>query len=210
MTRDNSLNFIDNDVVLKVCQYQLETLFCANCASLESIRILPTLKFKFSLNNPSKAIKYAKSEDNLQRLNMFVDKIREADEALVSDHYLDLLQEIDQIDAGEAILFALAAQNNESITFTGDKRSIIALSKINDANLYDSIAGKVKCLEQSVAEMLVNSDTDEALQLIKGQPWDQTLRICSSGDINNMLDCLQSYYNSLATESNSILAPFPI
>ena len=206
---DLILNFLDNDIVLKICQYKLEDHFYNVCAPAESIRILPTLKYKFQLNIPEKAVLYAKNEENLTRLKRFVESVDEADLDIESNQLLDKFQDIDQIDAGEAVLFVLTILSDPSLTFTGDKRSINALAKINDPEIYEALKGRIKCLEQTIAEILINTN-DDILELFNGEHWDSSIRSCSSLNKEDMLEGLKSYYNDLSKCSGELLAPFPV
>lgn len=210
MAEAQPLRFLDNDIVLKLCQYGIEDAFVGCCASEKSIRVLPTFKYRFKLSDDQKALKKVKTEEALKRLRSFIGRVSEADKLPDSNEYLTLFSSIDQIDVGEATLFALAALHDDSLTFTGDKKSIKAFACINDPKLLEVLAGKVKCLEQSIAEILLTSDANEIVRLIKEQPWEPVLRICfNGGSVDSIIEGLRSYYSDLVKDGNGILAPFP-
>lgn len=74
-----------------------------------------------------------------------------------SDAHLEALISVDQIDEGEAILFAKLAECNASLLATGDQRSLIALGNADQLSLFrDKIRGRVICLESALL-LLVRS-----------------------------------------------------
>lgn len=59
------------------------------------------------------------------------------------------------IDVGEALLFATAAHDADTVLWTGDKRSLEALAlEPNLKDVVDKLAGRVRCFEQIVLAML--------------------------------------------------------
>ena len=64
---------------------------------------------------------------------------------------------VDQIDEGEALLFAKLAEGSASLLATGDQRSLIALGNAEGLDGFrDQIRGRVVCLESALL-LLVQS-----------------------------------------------------
>jgi len=201
---------LDNDVVVKLGQYDLlgELLVLTN--GPEPIRILPTLRFRFRLDSPERAMKLIRDQAAVQRIREFVGMVSQLEDEPSPDH-LAILADTPQIDPGEAVLFAAAAADQESLTFTGDKRAITALVTTARAqSVAECLRGRIKCLEQIAAEMLLCVDAGNVIAKIRGKDWDTTLRICcSSGSAKETISALNSYYTHLNNECQSLLAPFP-
>lgn len=209
---------LDNDVVLKVCQYDIHEEFFSTCAAIERIAILPTLKYVFHLDDDNKAIPLIKSQDALKRIRGFIKRVSEVDESQISadriEKYNELVaifQNIDQIDSGEAILFSIISVVDSSVVFTGDKRSIVALSNVLNTDQKETVRGRIKCLEQTFAEILLGNDSELVGQKVRGELWDNSLRACfASTSTDGILEGLKSYYDDLNRLSGNVLAPFPI
>lgn len=214
MKRDRLL---DNDVVKKLCQYQLEEEFCDVCCPSVQIAVLPTLKFVFQLNDDALAHDILQTHDAVVRVRKFLDEVSEIEDSSIPDElqhqYDELLaefQDIDQIDSGEAILFALTILVDSTITFTGDKRSIIALGNILNEENRAKVTGRVKCLEQTIAELMLNMEFQEMSKKVANKPWDTALRACfGSTSYESVIEGLESYYYDLNNGCNNLLAPFP-
>lgn len=202
-------HLLDNDVVLKFAQYDLFGELQELCGGLGHIYILPTLRFRFHLNDDGKGLLLLKSTDALERVRSFsssVNQIENTDKALI-----EALQNVPQVDAGEAVLFAAALQDDASLTFTGDKRAIESLFQSLEAqDIVPPLIGRVKCIEQIVAEMLIRFDSTGLIERIQGKTWDSGLRACfSSGIAQDIMEGLRSYYNDLNSRCGNVLAAFP-
>lgn len=203
-------NLLDNDIVLKLSQYFLKDEFFEICAPPESIFILPTLKYRFHLNDLVKALKIVKDKHALADLMEFVGMINEVeDEAPIE--LLAQFSGIDQIDQGEAVLFALTALNDQSITITGDKRALKALAELGGVSgALGLLQGRLKCFEQIIAELLLSRHEEIIIKKVSGHHWDMAMHICFSlGKAGDALEGLQSYYNKVNGECMNLLVPFP-
>lgn len=202
-------HLLDNDVVVKFAQYNLFGELEQLCGGMDNMFILPTLRFRFHLRNEAKALGILKSATALSRIREFVGAVEEigyADEALI-----EAIQDVPQVDAGEAVLFAAALADDLSLTLTGDKRAIESLFRseiVREA--VAPLVGRIKCVEQIVAELLIAFDESSLIDRIKGEMWDTSLRACfSSGDTASILEGLYSYYSDLNAKCANALAPFP-
>ena len=93
------------------------------------------------------------------------------DRPISSEHWEKLIS-VDQIDEGEALLFAKLAEGSASLLTTGDQRSLIALGNAEGLDSFrDEIRGRVVCLESALL-LLVKSvgaqSVGEAFQRLRG------------------------------------------
>lgn len=107
-----------------------------------------------------------------------------------SNEHLETLISVDQIDEGEALLFAKLAEGTASLLTTGDQRSLIALGNAEGLSRFrDEIRGRVICME-SVLLLLVQSLGAEkvgiAFQRLHG--------------VNTKIDVLFGYKTEFITE----------
>ena len=105
----------------------------------------------------------------------------------------------------------MAAVWDHSMTITGDKRALTALALLSkEVGLVDKLSGRLKCLEQTIAEMMLAGYSGQVISKVHGQSWDTALRICfNSADSDNALECLSSYYKDINVTCLNMLAPFP-
>jgi hypothetical protein len=201
---------LDNDVVLKLAQYDILNEFAGVFGEPTNSFILPTLRYRFSLNDDTKAMRIVRDGAALERLRAFVasasELVDEPDATLLS-----VLDDLPAVDVGEAILFAIASSDSHCLVFTGDKRSVVALAGSESTRgIVRSLAGRVHCLEQVVARIL-DSHQEALVQKIQGRVWDQSLQICfGCGTVQGALRGLGSYYRNLRETTGDLLAPFPI
>ncbi len=205
------LHLLDNDIVLKASRYDLIEELKNHIGGIESIRILDTLRYRFYLNDKMKALTYCKTDEAFNRLIEFVAQSPILELPENSDD-ISRLNEVTNIDQGEVLLFAYNIWAPGSVTFTGDKRAILALSNIADINdLVDVIRGRVKCLEQIAAEFIYKYGFEIIQNKINSdQDCDKSLKNCfrcpTEGDV---MYGLKSYYEDLNSATNGLLAPFP-
>jgi len=96
---------------------------------------------------------------------------------------------------------------------TGDKRAIIALERLFEADeRISSIIGKIICLEQLVKHMVGTGDPDLVRLAICAEPAiDKALSICfactSSGTTSaTILEGLDSYIGAIRADAKRVLA----
>jgi hypothetical protein len=125
----------------------------------------------------------------------------EAPDSLLLEH----LVSVPQIDPGEAILLALAADDPRGVFITGDKRALRALASHPIAPKF---AGKVLCLEQLV----------EACLKLKGRDWflshvcpfreiDKAVSIILGSQCDAALEHLHEGFQSYIAELRVLHAP---
>lgn len=99
-------------------------------------------------------------------------EIASIDERPVSGEYWEKLISVDQIDPGEALLFAKLAEGSASLLTTGDQRSLLALGNADGLEDFrDKIRGRVVCLESALLMLVQSAGAQligEAFQRIRG------------------------------------------
>lgn len=144
--------FLDNDVLEKLASWQLldEGVRACGC-SPDSVRVLPTAKFRLGLAGKKRRTKYA--EEVLERIWTFLGTAQECAEEPPARRAA--LVDVPNLDAGEAILFTHAAEVDGALLATGDKRSIEAVASVPEcAGLARDLAGRVLCLEQVLLRVI--------------------------------------------------------
>ena len=201
---------LDNDIVLKISMYDLVDEFLSVCSIPKATFVLPTLKYVFHLHSDDMARKRVGGDGPLKSIRAFLTEVEELHNK-PSIKMLNLFQEVDQIDPGEAVLFAMAVTWDRSITITGDKRALVAISSLsNEIDSIKKLSGRLKCLEQIIAEMMIAGLNQKVQEKVHGKKWDTALRICfNSGHNSNTIECLKSYYTDINARCHNMLAPFP-
>jgi hypothetical protein len=206
---------IDNDVILKLCKWDLlNELIDHLGVPAENIVHLPTCEHVLCPSaNHAKALKRCGNEETINRIKAFCSATkaapRPADAAL-----LELLNNIPEIDVGEIVLFTLGVEWPGSITFIGDKRSLLALAASPSANkICESLSGRLKCLEQILAELLLAYGEMVKVKVRGCLSADRAVAM-AFGSVESTTDAdifvgLLSYYNFLLESTGRLLAPFP-
>ena len=143
--------FIDCDVAVKLAQWGLLNRFVLHLQKQgrADLFTVGTLKFKFKLSTPDKAAVIVGSMGAVQQLTSFVTACGVAKG--YSIQLAETLSEIPLIDAGEAALFAAAAEFDAAIVDTGDKKALRAIGKaLKTYPSLTSLGGKLACLEQTM------------------------------------------------------------
>lgn len=201
--------FLDNDIILKLGSLEfldeLENIFTTNSSD---IYILPTA-FHYIKKNKKLLDKYSK--ESLQRIFEKIKTFSEIPDEYVDDVRFRSLADIEKIDAGERVLFALNPPEKDFRILTGDKRSLEQLSaQLSKSKMIDDLNGKIVCLEYLIAKILElrgiqlveqnmkanNFGGDTELKLIFNQ---QTL------DIEKINEGLMSFYNNLKEKTKDLL-----
>jgi hypothetical protein len=143
--------FIDNDIAVKLAQWGLLRRFAQHLTKQggAELYMVSTLKYRFKLAEPVKAEKLLGSTAAVTQLIEFVAMCTPA-----KGHNAEVataLTNIPSVDAGEATLFAAAAQFDAALIDTGDKKALRALGNLGSAHLVNqALAGKIACLEQTM------------------------------------------------------------
>jgi hypothetical protein len=117
--------------------------------------------------------------------------------------WLDKLTSIQDIDPGEAQLFAVAAGDSLAV-ITGDKRALMALKDVE--GYPEALAGRIVVLEAAIlalGERLGYAEVKRRLGFLTTSH--QTLKICFSPETANPRAALESYYRDLAAEVHPLM-----
>jgi len=147
------LLFLDNDIILKLGSLgfleDLEKLFNTDASS---IYILPTVK-PYVLNNKNLRKKYP--EQTLQKILSTIENYQVITDELIDDKRYQYIANIEKIDSGERVLFAVNPIGIAFLVLTGDKNAIIQLcNQSNIDQIKIDLTGKIVCLEYIVLKLL--------------------------------------------------------
>ncbi|QNH10652.1 hypothetical protein [Xanthomonas sp. SI] len=142
---------IDSDAAKALCQYGLiEDLATALGLTLSDFSILAQLRYQLHLANPEKSLKKLGSELAVAQVKLLVAEASEVVVMLKSANYA-LLEGTPDIDGGELALFAAICDDSNASLITGDKRSLVALCKV-EGEIQESFSwAQILCLEEAVA-----------------------------------------------------------
>lgn len=117
---------------------------------------------------------------------------------------ISVLQRYPKIDAGEAILLAVATEMENSILATGDKNAIQGLYPVYQSGLFANLKARLICLEQILEcclqhlglsalqdKIKLSLDQDIAVKNIFGSRCDATIESVESG-LNSYIDNLRN------------------
>ena len=213
---------IDNDIIKKLATFQLfdRTLQLFD-ASSEQVNILETAQYKFEGDwKKFEAGKSRKPEDPLINykqvlyLTKTLPKISESD---IDQEIFIQLSNIENIDTGEAILTSHAIQiiqkDKLAQIFTGDKRFIKALAKVNLPIIQESLNHKLWCLEQLVLKNIEANGFETIKDLIVPvRECDTAIKsVFGSGlqsTSENSLPTLKKYIEECREEAGNLLNPY--
>jgi hypothetical protein len=197
---------LDSDAAKCMCQYGLmQDLATALSVSLSDFYILSQLRYQLHLNTPTKALKKLGTAEAVQQAQLLISSAAEVIVLTESANYL-LLQGTPDIDGGELALFAALCDQPSSGLITGDKRSLIALCKVDGLGTGFSWA-RIMCTEAAIRRLVqhfgwqyvsgkirARPDVNTGLSLIFGRSSPATEQAIHDG--------LASYLKALTTETN--------
>ena len=203
--------FADSDAIFKLAALDLLDEF-VGVIGIErgSILVLPTLPYM--LRKPGRSLIRKYSADALGRAFDFVKTVCVADDEPDSETRI-LLQGIDNIDPGEALIFALAAFKPDSIIVTGDKRCLRALHNAPECDIVrERLAGRVICLEHILHEICRIHEFEPLLaRIVPAAGCDTMIQaVFGSGmraQKHLVLGSLHNYRESLRAETGLLLCP---
>ena len=201
----------DNDIIYKLaaCDLLDEALVVLGVTHTD-VFMLPTAKYKFGVTrNPARAeARYG--PDVVARIQDFLASVRELD-AVGPSEELQLLSEIDGIDAGEAVLFASTAGLDNYLLATGDKNSLRAIAATATCQLIARrLIGHVVCLEQIVMKIIEHSGFEHVKdKIVPARSCDTALRAAFGSGYaateSNVHFTLEGYINELRSLATDVL-----
>ncbi|WP_447905149.1 hypothetical protein [Stenotrophomonas sepilia] len=167
---------IDSDAAKALCQYGLiEDLATALGVTLRDFAVLAQLRYQLHMASPAKALKKLGSNLAVEQASLLVEQASEVVVLLESANYA-LLEGTPDIDGGELALFAAMCEDSNAGLITGDKRSLIALCKIEGAIQENFSWAQILCLEEAIAILIRFFDWQYVSERIRTRP-----------DVNNAL-----------------------
>ncbi|NOU23719.1 MAG: hypothetical protein HOO93_18370 [Methyloglobulus sp.] len=188
----------DNDIILKLAQCDL--LGCLPGILGEEwseIFISPTAKYQLLPNNPVKALNKCGNEETLERLTAFLDITQTLSEVQDSA-LLAMLGEIDGIDGGEKFLFAAAAELDNPLLITGDRRALRTLIEYQNylPTVFSVLQDSVVTFESAILLAIYKLGFAIVKQKLLGSPKpDKMLRLVLRSETReaDLIECLCSY-----------------
>ena len=120
-----------------------------------------------------------------------------------ASEWVDQLTLIVDIDAGEAQIFAVAAEL-DLLVISGDKRALQALK--NAPEVCERLCGNVVVLEALLIRVAERLGVDELRRrLVPVYSLDKAVRVCFSANENEPLGALRSYYDALKREVSPLV-----
>ena len=205
----------DNDIILKLAQcHLLAEAVEALDATYGEVYVLNTAKFK--LINPAKPARGRVKPDEPAhaRLQAFFAAVREIEVTPSADEQR-AFDDLQGVDAGEAVLFSASAHYPGSLLTTSDKRSLTALVAAPDpvcVTVCGRLAGRVVCFEQVVLRLIDQFGFDLVhARVAPARDCDTALRIVFGSGLTaaeqGVRDGLGSYINDLRGRTGGLLAP---
>ncbi|MGY4661155.1 hypothetical protein ACVWZ9_001949 [Pseudomonas chlororaphis] len=163
--------FVDNDVILKLAQYGiLEHLLKLFPGQDGHVQLLVLDSARYKLLPKRNRTELCKSEEVALRIEAFLDI---ATKLTLGDVDIDLLERLNAapgIDAGEALLFAAAANGAEGRVLTGDKRALAGLAEQNFDYIGPLLINKVITLE-ALIQGFVELDYTATQHTVRSNPF---------------------------------------
>ncbi len=211
---------IDNDILFKgACYGVISELIATVCSSadlagvLGSARFVVPKKIQDSKLRGSRVAALATLSDFLSSRTEALEPT-DSEQRMAADFELRAQELGINLDSGESQLCAILLHRVLPFLLTGDKRAIMAIERLMDADsrLY-SIFGKVKCLEQLVYGALAQCSFAALRGTICSEPEiDTALTICFSCGServtqSSVVQGLESYISALRVVASRTLAP---
>ena len=157
----------DNDIIQKLAACDLLTdAWEAFGIAINDVYVLPSAKHKFGLTKKHDWAEKRYGIDVLSRMSSFFSQVNEIDFELPAAD-LEMLANVEGIDAGEAVLFAAAAHLQDCWLATGDKRSLWFLaSEAVCRSIAERLGGRVVCWEQIVLRAVQHFGFEEVEQRV--------------------------------------------
>lgn len=204
--------FLDNDVIIKLANYELLKTFSEiSLVNGYAIEHLDSLPFYCYIHRPEKFSKRFDKIEAWQEVKEFLDGEHVSPLTDVSFSVTEKASDLvtSGLDAGELVL-ALSAQETPNSGFvSGDKRAVVSLSKQVTKGKINASNFLVVSFEQAIKILVCNKDLSLIVSKVTSNPdVDKSMKaIFSSSSIKNverLLAGLNSYICSLKKDSQSL------
>ncbi len=164
------LIFADNDILLKLAEYDLLQHACTALSTTpSSIRFQPATKHVI-LHMRDKAIKGKESPYSQRAFDRAIAFVESASYPTDRPN-IDWAEGSEGIDFGEAQLASWAVEADDSLLLTGDKRFMKALAGSPAArHIFDGLRGRVVCLEEILRAIMRTDGVDCVRKAVKHAP----------------------------------------
>ena len=204
--------FIDNDVAVKLAQWGLLKRFGLHLTKQGGAELfmVRTLKYRFKLDDPPKAAAMLGSTAAVTQLTDFMAMCKPA-----KGHDAEVaksLTDVPAVDAGEATLFAAAAQYDTALVDTGDKNALRALGGLGAGHTaLKALVGKVACLEQTMEDLVGRWSFAEVSKAVLAYPAaDKSTHQCFAGNSEQAaLAAVQAKIAELRPHCGGVLSTKP-
>lgn len=200
------LVFVDNDVVVKLAEYQLLLpLHDIITQSDHEMRVLNSLPYVTGINDSSATNRVLSSHSSVEQVRKFLTVVQYA--SIKQASTLALINSVNEpnLDEGELTLIGCAMESAKPGFCSGDKRAIKAVNKLTAARSLSFNHCIIILLEHTL-QILVNSmDKKYVLKQVMRKPEaDVAIRLCFQNatpeKIADVISGLESYINSLKRE----------
>jgi len=210
---------IDNDIIKKLATFQLfsQTISLFD-SSYNQVNILETAKYKFEADwKKFEAGRSRKVEDkiiNYKEILKLTQALPNISQASVNQELFITLSSIENIDQGDAILAShtinIIQKDISAKIFTGDKRFIQALAKVDLPIIRESLENRPWCLEQLILKN-IEAYGFEAIRdlVVPVRECDTAVMEGFESNEENSCATLKSYVEVLRQETGSLLHPYP-
>jgi hypothetical protein len=200
---------IDNDALLKLARYGLlDAALTSLGVQRIDAQVLATARY--ALLPAKDRLKHCKDKASADELEEFLACVSRIHPEAADADMLDVLTRQSNIDAGEALLLAVAASDTETVVITGDKRALAALCAGETvAPVKGALEGRVISLEVLFAFLIANEfekvqvqvraklDVDRALSNVFG--------VSTAASLESVREALWSYIDHLRRATGALL-----
>lgn len=200
---------IDNDALLKLARYGLlDKVVALFGCTFTDVCVLATAKY--SLLPARNRLRFCEDEESAARLEAVLRTSKPLDAGAADPDLLDVLNAVQNIDAGETLLLAVGATNGDTLVITGDKRSLAALcSHDSVAHVSNALAGRVVSMEV-LFSLLIDHQFTHVQECVRSKPnVDKALSIAfgvtTPADLDSVREGLTSYIRHLRDVTGVLL-----
>lgn len=214
---------IDNDILKKLATFGLfdKTLELFD-SSYQQVKILETAQYKFKPDwQKFRKGKIRKTENTLIKYEEVLElakSLPQISEVSVAIEIFEQLSSFENIDPGEAILtshaIALLKKDEDAQVFTGDKKFLTALAKVDLLEVETYLQHRIWCLEQLVLKNIDCYGFEWVReQIVPVRGCDRAIKaVFGSGEQSsscNAIPTLKQYIEDIRATTGSLLFPYP-
>lgn len=186
--------FTDNDVIFKLARYDLLTVVLELFQSQNYVfRYLDALPYVAGVNAPQRATKIGLTSAQIGSIEHFI--AHSAPVEISDKQVLEIIAQLHDpnLDAGELILTFGAQENQPAGLFTGDKRAIKVINRMQQDAIFYLEDCQILVLEEAIRILMRCGNREQVITRIQSCPTvDKSLDICFR-NVNTVDEALQSY-----------------